>query len=551
MTLGLLAVGLPLLGLSGCDTAETTEPVVEEGITLLTPREQLIRLSVDLRGVHPSETELEAIEANPDLYVEFADRYLEDDRFLDRVEEIFNHHYRTRTGDTYFDVEEAGLGVVGESRVADSIADEPLKLIRHIVDHDLPWSQVVTADYTMSDPLLAAMWDLDYPEDGSGWQQAWYKDGREHAGVLSMTTMWLRYPSAGVNGNRHRANTISRVLLCDDYLARPVSFSRSQIDALTSGDPEDVIRDTPTCQSCHSSLDPLAAHFFGFWWEIEGDLDDQTLYRPEDEELWRDYSGREPGYFGLPTANLRELGDQLAEDPRFVDCAVQQVFEGITQRDLSDLDWEEVSVHRDAFADSGLMVRALVRSIVNSDRYRAAATADEALGERLSTVKTVSPSQLSSIIEGKTGYKWTFDGRDALVRNELGLAVLGGGIDSRYVTTPNYEPSVGLVFIQERLSQNAARYVVDHDLDPERADDAILLQYVTIEDRPETSADAFEAQIRDLYLQVTGLPLDNEATEPAALTTLWKEVYSVEGDAETAWAGVLSVVLRDPRILFY
>ncbi|MCB9746140.1 MAG: hypothetical protein H6740_26425, partial [Alphaproteobacteria bacterium] len=140
---------------------------------------------------------------------------------------------------------------------------------------------------------------------------------------------------------------------------------------------------------------------------------------------------------------------------------------------------------------------------------------------------------------------------DALVRNELGLAVLGGGIDSRYVTTPNYEPSVGLVFIQERLSQNAARYVVDHDLDPERADDAILLQYVTIEDRPETSADAFEAQIRDLYLQVTGLPLDNEATEPAALTTLWKEVYSVEGDAETAWAGVLSVVLRDPRILFY
>ena len=40
--------------LTGC----STEPAGEE-LTRLSSREQLIRLSVDLRGVHPSETELQ------------------------------------------------------------------------------------------------------------------------------------------------------------------------------------------------------------------------------------------------------------------------------------------------------------------------------------------------------------------------------------------------------------------------------------------------------------------------------------------------------------
>lgn len=535
------------LSLAGCGQPEA--PADE--LLLLSPREQLIRLSVDLRGTHPSEEELLAIEANPALYEDFADRYLQSTAFLDRLEEVFDLTYRTRTGETYLDPLELGVGGVSDEQIADSVADEPLRLIRHIVENDLPWTELVLADYTMADPIVAAMWDLDRQSDTEGWTTARYRDGRPHAGVLSMTTMWLRYPSAGANANRHRANNLSRVLLCDDYLARPVSFSRSQIDALTSGDPEDVIRDTATCQSCHSSLDPLAAHFYGFWWEVEGDAPTQMLYRPEDEELWRDYAGREPGYLGRPTANLRELAEMIAEDERFTSCAVQQVFEGFTQRSITAEDWEELATHKAAFEDSGLVMRELVRSVVTSRSYRAAKVSDPALAERVPTVHTVSPAQLASIFEGITGYRWTFDGRDGLARNAMGLGVLAGGTDGRYVTTPNHDPSVGLVFIQERLAQSAARNIAAHDLDPARTDDAVMLNFVTALDTPESNPDAFEAQIRDLYLRVRGLPLANEADEPARLAALWKQLYSVEGSAEGAWAGVLSVILRDPRILFY
>jgi len=43
----------------------------------------------------------------------------------------------------------------------------------------------------------------------------------------------MRYPSMGGNANRHRANAVSRTLLCDDYLARPIVLNRPAVDPLS------------------------------------------------------------------------------------------------------------------------------------------------------------------------------------------------------------------------------------------------------------------------------------------------------------------------------
>jgi hypothetical protein len=565
---------LVLAPLAGCGdpaddvtTGVAPEPVVADGVELLSPRRQLIRLSVDLRGAHPSRAELEHIEAHPDSYGQFVDRYLQDPRFVERMKAIWNRSFRTRTGETFFDPDEAGLGELPEEVVADSVGEEPLALVGHVIANDLPWSEVVTADYTLADPIVAAMWDLDYPEGETGWQKAWYLDGRPHSGVLSSTTLWTRYPSAGVNANRHRANTVTRIFMCDDYLARPVSFSRTQIDTLTTGDPEEVIQTTPACQSCHSTLDPMASHFFGFWWEVEGDLADQTLYRPEEEPTWRTQMGDHvsPAFYGIPTSGLVEMGEHLAEDPRFARCAVETVFDGLTQRNASDDDREELEPHLRAFQDGGLVIRDLVRSIVTSPRYRAARVEDPGLEARVPVLKTVTPAQLEGIIAAKTGYRWTFDGRPGLARNVDGLAVLSGGTDGRFVHHPNHDPSVGLAFVQERLAQAAGWHVARHDLDPEREGEAILLRYVTRQDTPESNPDAFRVQIEQLYAEVLGVPLpvpdapegadpDDEppaAPEVAELILLWKRLYSVDASPDRAWAGVVSVVLRDPMLLFY
>jgi hypothetical protein len=551
-----LGLVVPLALLLSCGEREPAEP--DDGIVLLSAREQLIRLSVDLRGVHPTEDELVAIEGNPDLYEQFVDRYLQDERFLDRIEEIYNQKLLTRTGELP-DFDDATVPIpdgFDETDLADAIAEEPLKLIRWIVENDRPFNEVVTSDFTMADPLTAYLWNVEIPDPTSPeFQQGHYTDGRPHLGILTMTTVWTRYPSAGVNANRHRANNLSRILLCDDYLARPVSFSRTEIDSVVGGDPETIIRDTPTCQSCHSSLDPLAAHFFGFWWEVGGDMRDQTTYRPEDEELWVYYANKSPAFYGRPTHGLEEMAQELAEDPRLVDCAVETVFEGLTQRDVDQDDWTELHTHRDAFQESGLVMRDLVKSIVMDRAYRAGDAETDEMAEKLVTVKMVSPSQLAGIIGQETGYRWTFDGRDGLVKNDRGLAVLAGGIDSRYIVTPSHDPSVGVVFIQERLAQAAGYHVAVHDLDPDRTEAAILLEFVTADSRPETDRDAFAGQIRHLYREITGRPLEeteeDEAPEIQALIDVWKQLYSVEASPSKAWAGVISVVLRDPQVLFY
>lgn len=516
-----------------------------DGLSLLSPREQLIRLSMDLRGVHPSEAELVAIDQNPDLYAQYVDRYLEDGRFLDRVEELWNLRLLTRTGETYTDF--AGTGVAGlpDWRIASAIADEPLRLLRHVVEKDLSYTELVTADYTMADEVLAEAFDLDR-DPGEGWTSAHYRDQRVHAGLLSMSSFWLRYPSMGGNANRHRANAVSKTLLCDDYLNRPIVLGRSNIDQLIE-DPEVAIL-SESCQACHVSLDPLAAHFFGFYHE-EGVEDRESAigYFPENEEGWRDYADKAPGYYGLPTGNLAELGASIAADPRFAECGARTAWEGLVQRDYTDADWAELQAASQAFHDADLRVKPLFRAIVSSRAYLAA---DDPSG-RVSTVRTASPAQLAATIAAITGTRWTSDGADTLTDPSQGLSVLAGGVDGGFVTRPNWEPSVGSVFVLERLAQAAAIQVAAHDLDPERREEARMLAWVSREDRPESQPERFETQIRALYLQATGLPLAEEATEPAELSTLWSQVMGVEGSAEAAWAAVISVVLRDPRVLFY
>lgn len=516
-----------MLLLLACDSEEPVDAAAE--------RAALTRLSVDLRGVHPSEDELVAVASNPALYAEFVDRYLDDPRYLVRMREVFNQRFLTRTGDTYFDLPPS---LNEEGVVADAIAEEPLRLLTYILENDLPYSTMVTATHTMADPVLAEMWDLDR-EAGEGWTKATWTDGRPAAGLLSMTTIWQRYPSMGGNANRHRANAISKMLLCDDYLSRPIVLDRAAVDLLTI-DPENAIAVTPTCQSCHATLDPLAANLFGFYhYDAQDDRSSAITYRPENEEEWRAYAGKEPGFYGRPTSNLPELGVRIASDDRFHDCAVRTVWEGLSQTPYTDAAWEEVAGLRAAYDASGGQLTPVVRAYVTTDAYRNGET------------RVVSPAQLASVVEDVTGYAWTFDDRPGLLVQDMGLPVLAGGIDSRFVTTRSDTPTLGMALVQERIAQAAAAYVAENDLAEGRVGDAILLRYVTVADTPATAADAFDAQIRYLYLHITGEALADDAPEPAALAAMWTELMEIDASPTDAWAGVVSVVLRDPRVIFY
>ncbi len=503
----------------------------------------LARASLDLRGVRPSLADIAAVEADPAAYDALVAGYLQDDRFGERVRDLFSEIYLTRQD--YYYVSAAEFGLDDQAAFVAAVGEEPLRILSTIAEEDLPYSDIVTADWTMADPLLGAAFPVDYPEGGEGWQKVQYTDGRPHAGVLSANGMWWRYMSNASNLNRGRANAVSRILLCNDYLSRPIEFDRN-VNLLDSDALDDALKNNGGCTACHSTLDPLASYFFGFYAFDYASKLDITYYHPEREQYWRDTNGVAPGYYGEPGYTLADLGEQIAADPRLPECVTEQVYELLLQRDATLDDTAALTSHREALLDGGLTLRALFRSVMSSEAYREGRGADGTF-----QAKMLSVDQLGTALEDLTGFRFTYGGYDLLGSDTYGVRTLAGGVDGVYATRPATQPTATSVLVTARVAQAAAWHVTTTD----RADraSARLFTGITFNETPDSAEGraAMAAQLQQLHLRLFGAHIAADGPEVDANLALWEDLYSIEGDKQAAWAGVLSVLLRDPDFLFY
>lgn len=425
-----------LLLLSCAEPVDTAAP----GPELLDDALLVRRLSLDLRGTWPTRDELQM---SPDDAQEV---FLADPRFEDRVVVLLAERWHTLV-DTYNgDWYDFGLQREQEYAFQRSVGEEPLRLAAHIAAHDLPWSELTTADYTLADPMLETIWPLER-DAGEGWQKARYTDGRPPAGVLATNGLWWRYPTSLFNDNRQRVAAISRVLLCQDYLARPVSFEGVP-SLLDDGGTDLAIREEPACVTCHSSIEPVAAALFGFWPVDEYSALEASIYHPEREALGEEQLGVEMAWFGQPIDGLQGLGVAVSQDPRLTSCAAQTFTEALLRVEGTDFE-----PHRQAFVESGLRVKDLVRSITDSDAYRSA--------ER----RLVPLDAYGTAVEELTGYRWVEDGFDQLRNDEVGVRVLGGGVDGRELLVAQRGPSLTWTEVTRRVAAGAADGVQDPDLD--------------------------------------------------------------------------------------
>ncbi len=199
----------------------------EEDLGGPNPVAQLFRASLDLRGVRPTLEEIDRVHADPDEYEGLVDDFLNDDRFVDRVVNLYTEVFLTRADGYAVGATDYGLPGSDQFAFVRSVGDEPLRILAHIVENELPYTEIVVGDWTMANELLAQAWPLDYPEDETGWKKVHYTDSRPAAGILSTNSMWWRYGSTASNANRGKANAISKILLCNDYLSKTISFDRS------------------------------------------------------------------------------------------------------------------------------------------------------------------------------------------------------------------------------------------------------------------------------------------------------------------------------------
>jgi hypothetical protein len=260
-----------------------------------------------------------------------------------------------------------------------AVGREPLELIAHVVMTDRPYTEVLTADYTM----VNAFSDLAYrsetgfshefaDEDGFydrrpfGIFKPGYNDGHiphdeeyeyneeegkfsfsdyqqwPHAGVLS-TQAWLaRYPSTDTNRNRARARwTYFHFLGVDIEKSAPRS---TDPDALA--DTDNPTMKNPACTVCHERLDPVAGAYqsfgdIGHYLDQFGGRDSlsdaykcpecyggelgSTDYQ-EGDTWYRDM--RTPGFEGERAGtefqdSLQWLAQEIVTDPRFAAATVR------------------------------------------------------------------------------------------------------------------------------------------------------------------------------------------------------------------------------------
>lgn len=524
--------------LLACSTGEVTS--AQTGPEL-SDTQRLIRASLDLRGVRPSTQELAEYQSGELSYEEAVDAFLVDPRFAERSQDVWAEIFLTRSEAFAIGPESYGMGDAERAEYERSIGEEPLRIVGQVVEQDLPWTEVVTADWTMSNEMLATIWPIgDYA--GPGWQQAHYDDGRPHVGVLSTNAMWWRYTTTTSNANRKRANNISRIFLCNDYLTRPIDFDRN-INLLDEGAVADALQNDPSCVNCHSGLDPIASYLFGFFTYDPGNPLEVTEYHAERELLWKDYIGVGPSWYGSPGYNLTDLGQQIAGDPRFVECAVETAWTTTMRRDAVESDADRLTAHREAFLAGGLTWRALMRSVVLDPVYAQSGDQEGAVGRKMAT-----PDLLASQIEDLTGFAWTYQDYDLMRSDRVGYRLLAGGADGSNVTETASAPNATIVLVQERLAEAAAWYAAEQDFE---GSEGPGLFTVSASATPESDLEAMTAQIQALHFRIFGASVSSDGPEVAANLELWSALYAVDQDPVAAWAGLLSVLLRDPDFLLY
>ena len=248
---------------------------------------------------------------------------------------------------------------------------------------------------------------------------------------------------------------------------------------------------------------------------------------------------------------------ELAEDPRFAQCAAIRFYRYFHQHE--DVPLDRIAELQESFTDSGYDAKGLVREIVLHDDFRVAAGVTDDAAEALVGVKKARPFQLGRLMRDLTGFRWELDvslipdlgaiGTIDLSRNAtIGFNVLGGAGDSfstlGVADTVNATTSLFL----RQLASESASFVVEQDFGEADPDARALLSLV----EPEDTA---EAVVRDqlawLFLRLYAERVEPDSEEVDDIYAVFDGVLAATDDPMHAWKATLTAMLQDPAVLFY
>ena len=314
------------MGLLGADVDPSGETLdLFEGVRFESPRRTLWRAAIVFAGRVPTAAEYAMVEggAEDDLrrairslmecpedkprrrcgFHEFLIRGANDRLLTDREARLTidndshfvsftNKHFRLQEvieqSDSEEDREIMAEWILG---VQYGAARAPLELIAHVAEEDLPYTEIMTADYVMANPWSAEAYEsptvfndpadvhefrpseiLGYYRKGEGFVDRYvlgigpivdeYPESLRvgdypHAGILNTKAFLQRYPTTVTNVNRARSRWTYYHFLGFDV---EKSKLRTMVPAVLK-DTNNPTMHNPACTGCHERLDPVAGAF--------------------------------------------------------------------------------------------------------------------------------------------------------------------------------------------------------------------------------------------------------------------------------------------------
>ena len=508
----------------------------------LSPEQTLLRASVLLRGTRPSLEEYDRLDGGLEPLV---DEFLESPEFGAVVRRMHGEWLLTDTFRDYYPMNFPAVGALaGEDLWAlnTSVSEAPARLAERIVVEDRPYTELVTADYTMADRVVSTVWGLPYDAARGGWQQTRFLDGRAGAGLLVDPWYFTRHASTDTNRQHARAAHVARALLCHDYMSRSVRVP-ADVDLTAGG--ANSLTENAVCVSCHSTLDEFGAFFTNHVGVV---FPEATVAYPVYQ--WPAAAGDypPPAFSGTPGRGLADLGELIADDPRFARCAIRRFYGQVMGLDEADVPDAVEDRYVADFMGADFRVKRLLKRMVLSDEFAAVGDKDPAL-EHVTGLRRLGPWHLARSVEDLTGYVW-----DTRLDVDYGIGVLGtvplmdditwgfrelaGGADGMFRFDPSRTATPTTLLVLRELAGLAAGHAVAQGLD------GGLIRVGADADRS-----AVREQIAELHLRLYGarVPADDPAVD-AVLA-----VFDAGGgtdDPDNAWTLVLFAMLQDPRILF-
>jgi hypothetical protein len=486
-----------------------------DGVEMISDRRLLRRITLSLAARLPSDGERQAVKANGlESLEQILTALMREDAFYERLLEGFNdifltlgyngngevilsydhfqhtrHWYQKHSLDHIPEKERQRARYKLANQYRDAIRREPLELLRYIVEQDRPFTEILTADYTMVSPYSARGYgvyeelkdkfeDPDDPfefiptkikalKNRAGKVQPSNDGNYPHAGLLSMFQYLRRYPTTETNRNRLRAR-----MYYDHFLAVDIMSLAPRVGDAAAIDAQYEIptMQAAECVVCHRTIDPIAGLFQDYYNEM-------GHYGPRKDGWFDDMF--EPGREGdeLPESEqwraLQWLGERTVTDPRFAVAMTEHVYYILMGRKVlrppGDIEDPQFAARRRAylaqrdlietaavrFTESGFNLKTIFQELTVSSFYRAdgLAVAVEQPERRaelddIGIVRMLSPEQIERKIIAIFGRPWG--------RLDGSYAILYGGIDSKEVTERLTDPSGAIGSLQRILANSVA-----------------------------------------------------------------------------------------------